>query len=287
MGQAAQRRLDAAGDDRHAGERLAGAMAVGQRGAIGTQADAAARRIGVVVADLLVGRVVVDERIHVAGADAEEQARPAKLPPRLAAMPVRLAEHGDAEAGRLQHARQDGHGEAGMIDVGVAGDEDDIDAVPAARPHLGAAGRRQRRGVALVPQRQRQPCACRFHGCLSRIEELTTEAQRHREEKTKNRIRNNRWSDFSYFLVILFSWSSLLCVSVPLWLIVSRIEFGHAAFADVAFPFVEQAANRWRRCRSRPCTGTASGGRWPSGGCADRGGRRVRGWAAETRRRRG
>ena len=45
----------------------------------------------------------------------------------------------------LQHAVQDRHGEAGMIDVGVAGDEDDIDVVPAAArpsraPLIGASG---------------------------------------------------------------------------------------------------------------------------------------------------
>ena len=60
VGQPAQRRLDAAGDDRHAGERLAGPLAVGQRRPVGPQADPAAGRVGVVVADLLVGRVVVD-----------------------------------------------------------------------------------------------------------------------------------------------------------------------------------------------------------------------------------
>ena len=84
MGQPAQRRLDAAGDDRHARERLAGALAVGQRRAVGPQADPAAGAVGVVVADLLVGRVVVDHAVHVAGADAEEQPRPAELPPGLA-----------------------------------------------------------------------------------------------------------------------------------------------------------------------------------------------------------
>ena len=82
MGQPPQRRLDAAGDDRHAGERLAGAVAVRQRRPVGPQADPAAGRIGVVVADLLVGGVVVDQRVHVAGADGEEQPRPAELPPR-------------------------------------------------------------------------------------------------------------------------------------------------------------------------------------------------------------
>src|SRR5262245_34858877 len=69
-------------------------------------------------------------------------------------MPVRLAEHGDAKAGRLEHTMEDRHGEAGMIDIRVASYEDDIDSVPAARFHLSARSRRQRGGEGLVPHRQ-------------------------------------------------------------------------------------------------------------------------------------
>ena len=87
---------------------------------------------------------MIDQRVHVAGADREEQPRPAELPPRFARMPIGLAEHGDAKAGLLQNAMQDRHREAGMIDVGVAGDEDDVDGVPAARSisrrEIGASG---------------------------------------------------------------------------------------------------------------------------------------------------
>ena len=52
-------------------------------------------------------------------------------------MPVGLAEHGHAKPGRFEHAVQDRHGKAGMIDVGVAGDEDDVHLIPAALTHLG------------------------------------------------------------------------------------------------------------------------------------------------------
>ena len=91
MSEPTERRLDPSGDDRHAGERLAGPLAVGERGAVGPQADPAAGAVGVVVADLLVGRVVVDHAVHVPRADGEEQARPAEGPPRLGRLPVRLA----------------------------------------------------------------------------------------------------------------------------------------------------------------------------------------------------
>ena len=88
----------------------------------------------------------------------EEQPRPAELPPRLARLPVGLAQDRDAEPGRLQHPVQDRHREAGVIDVGVAGDEDDVDGVPAARRHLGAPSSAAS-GAAYrsCPERQRQP----------------------------------------------------------------------------------------------------------------------------------
>ena len=129
--------------------RLAGPLAIGQRGPVRPPADLAAGAVGVVVADLAVGRVVVEHRVHVAGADGEAQPRPAERPPRLAGMPVGLAEDGHAIALGLQQPAQQGHGEAGMIDVGVAGDEDHVDGVPAAGRHF-LAGHRQRLPRALL-----------------------------------------------------------------------------------------------------------------------------------------
>ena len=56
----------------------------------------------------------------------------------LGALPVGLRDDADAKALRLQHAADDRHAEARMVDVGVAGDDDDVAAVPAERVHLGA-----------------------------------------------------------------------------------------------------------------------------------------------------
>src|SRR5262249_7698414 len=78
MGEPAERSSHAAGDYRHAGKSFAAALAIGKCRAIGPEADLAARRIGVVVAYLLVGRVMIDERIHVAGADGKEEPGPAE-----------------------------------------------------------------------------------------------------------------------------------------------------------------------------------------------------------------
>ena len=155
MGQPAQTGLDAAGDDRHALVGLAGSLAVGQRGPIWPPADLSAGAIGVVVAHLAVGRVVVQHRVHVAGADGEANPRPAETSARLARVPVGLAKNGHAKAGALQHAAQDGHGEAGVVDVGVAGDEHHVDrrpsrARPVRRPSSAAAQRAVRSAAALT-----------------------------------------------------------------------------------------------------------------------------------------
>ena len=37
---------------------------------------------------------------------------------------------------RLQHAPDQGHAKAGVVNVGIAGDEDDIALIPAQRRHL-------------------------------------------------------------------------------------------------------------------------------------------------------
>jgi hypothetical protein len=52
-------------------------------------------------------------------------------------LPVGLADDADAEALGFQQPADQRHAEAGMVDVGVAGDQDDIATVPAERVHLG------------------------------------------------------------------------------------------------------------------------------------------------------
>ena len=157
MGQPAQARLDPAGDHRDPGEGFAGPLAIRERRPVRPQPDPAPRAVRVVVADLLVGCVVVDERVHVPRTDREEQAGLAELPPRLDGFPVRLAQDRDPEPRRLQDAVQHRHCEARVIDVGVAGDEHYIDVVPPAVLHFGRRGRRERGRVPLVPERQGQP----------------------------------------------------------------------------------------------------------------------------------
>ena len=86
MSQPAQGCLDASGNHRHTRKGLAGPLAIGERRPVRPKTNSPARAIGIVVADLLAGGVVVDHAVHVAGADAEEQPGPSKLPPGLRAL---------------------------------------------------------------------------------------------------------------------------------------------------------------------------------------------------------
>ena len=80
--------------------------------------------------------------------------------------PVGLADDAHAKPGRFQHAAQNRHREARMIDVGVAGDEHDVDLVPAASLCL-VHRHRQRggRGVGVPPAVPICRLAARMDAC--------------------------------------------------------------------------------------------------------------------------
>ena len=147
---AAQRGLDAADHDGHVLVRLAGALRVHDHATVGTGAGDTVRRIGVVAADPAIRGVAIHHRIHVAAGDAEEQVRPAELHEVAGGVPVGLGDDADAEALRLEHAADDGHAEARMVHVGVAGDDDDVAGIPAELVHLLPRHRQERRGAKAV-----------------------------------------------------------------------------------------------------------------------------------------
>ena len=134
--QTPQRRLDAPRDHRNALVGLSRALAIGQRRPVRPHPDPPARRVGVIVPHFPVGRVVIDHRVHVAGADGEEQPRPAEAAPVVARLPIRLRDDADSKPRRLQHTSENPHREARVIDVGIASHEHDVDAVPATLFHL-------------------------------------------------------------------------------------------------------------------------------------------------------
>ena len=143
---ATQAGFDAADDDRHVVERFAHALRVDDHRAIGSLAALAAGRVGIVAADAAIRGVAIHHRIHVAGGDAEEQVRLAEPFEVGGRAPVGLGDDADAESLRFQHAADDRHAEARMIDVGIAGDDDDVAAVPAERVHFLARHGQERSG---------------------------------------------------------------------------------------------------------------------------------------------
>lgn len=152
MGDTAQRGLDPAEDHRHMAVGLLAALAVDQAGAVRALAGQAAGGVGVVGTDLLVRGVAVDHRVHVAGRHAEEQVRLAELHEVVLRLPVRLGDDADAEPLGLQQAADDGHAEGRVVDVGIAGDDDDVAGVPAELIHLFPTHRQEgRRTETLGP----------------------------------------------------------------------------------------------------------------------------------------
>ncbi len=145
MADAPQRRLDAAQHYRHVLVGFLAALAVDQAGAVGPLAGQATRGVGIVGTYLAVGGVAVDHRVHVAGGDTEEQIRLAELHEVVFALPVRLADDADAKALGLQQPPDDRHAERRMVDVGIAGDDDDVARIPAELIHLLPAHRQERR----------------------------------------------------------------------------------------------------------------------------------------------
>jgi hypothetical protein len=112
--------------------------------AIRALAACTAGRVRVVAAHAFVGRVAVHHRVHVAGRDAEEQARRAKPLEVSSGSPVGLRDDADAKTLCLEHAAHYTHAKARMIDVGVARHENHVALIPAERIHLVARHRQER-----------------------------------------------------------------------------------------------------------------------------------------------
>jgi transcription elongation factor len=116
--------------------RFSRALAVGQRGPVGPQADSSSGRISITVSHFAIGGVVVNHGVHVSGADSEKQTWLTESAPILTTPPIRLGNDADAEAGGFEGSAQNGHGETRMINVGIARNKDDIQLVPATLPRL-------------------------------------------------------------------------------------------------------------------------------------------------------
>ena len=136
VGEAAQRCLDAAQHDGHVLVRAADEVAVDHVRVVGAQAHLAAGGVEVLGAAVLCHGVVVDHRVHVATAYEKRQARLAQDGDACGVAPVGLRDDAHLVAVRLQHARDDGAGKRGVVNVGVTAHKDEVALVPAARLHV-------------------------------------------------------------------------------------------------------------------------------------------------------
>ncbi len=143
---APKRRLDASQHDRHSRERLPAQVGVHDRRAVRAHARAATGRVLIFGPHLLLRGQPVEHRIEVARADADEKARPSHSKDVAGVPPIGLRDDADFVATAFEEASDENRSERGVVDVGVAGDDEDVELVPAARLHLGA-GRRQERGA--------------------------------------------------------------------------------------------------------------------------------------------
>ena len=132
----AQAGLDAAKDHRHVFPRLFTALGVDQGGAVRAFTRHVAGGVSIVMAQLTVGGVAVDHRVHIARGHAEEQVRLTQAHKVVFAVPVRLGNDPHPEPLRFQHTAADGHPEARVVDVGVAGHQNNVAAIPAKLVHL-------------------------------------------------------------------------------------------------------------------------------------------------------
>ena len=136
--------FDATDDNGHIGIGFTRALAVDNHRAVGPFRRFGIGCVGVIAAQAAIGRVTVDHRIHVAGGNAEKQFGPAQRAEGIHRMPVRLGNDANTETLRLQQPADDCHAETGVINVSIAGDEDNVAFVPTKLVHLGARHRQER-----------------------------------------------------------------------------------------------------------------------------------------------
>jgi len=147
MRNATKGRFDAAYNDRNILERLTCTLRVNNDGAVRAFATFTSRRVGIVTSDTAIRRVTIDHGVHVAAGDSEEQVRSTQRGECIRAVPVRLGNDANAETLGFENAANDGHTKAGMVDVSIAGNDDDVAAVPTEEVHL-RTRHGQKRGCA-------------------------------------------------------------------------------------------------------------------------------------------
>ena len=141
MRDAAQTGLDTADDDGDIAIGLFQSLAVDRDGSVKAFPRDVTGGIGIVIAAFSVRGVVVDHGVHVARGDAEKQIGLAERGEGFSGLPVGLREHPHPEALGFKYPTDDRHAEAGVINVAISGDNDDVAAVPPQLLHLGPGHR--------------------------------------------------------------------------------------------------------------------------------------------------
>ena len=136
VGKAAQGSLQPADDNGQVGKGLPGPVGVHDHRVVGAQSRLLAGGVEVLTAALFGGGVVGHHGVQVAGADHHAQAGPAHSPESLRRVPVRLGQHRHPVALRLQYPADHRRAEAGVIHIGVAGDQQKVVPPPAALLHV-------------------------------------------------------------------------------------------------------------------------------------------------------
>ena len=169
---AAEACLDAADDDGCLFIGPADEVAVDGHGIVRPLSHHAAGREGVGLTALFRDGVVVDHRVHVSAGDEKAEPRLTEGGDGRRVPPVRLGEDADLIACVLQHARDDGVTEGGVIDIGVADDVYKVALRPAARVHIlfadGQKFRHTRPPVGEIPAEA--PCGAPYCVCCGRVQ---------------------------------------------------------------------------------------------------------------------
>ena len=128
VGEPPEARLDTADYDRGPREEGVDPVGVDEGRPVGPE-EATPGGVDVRAPALEVRRKSVHQRVDVPGRDREEEARRAQPLEVGVAPPVGLGDDADREPGILEHPAEQRGTEGGVVDVGVAGDQDDIEPV--------------------------------------------------------------------------------------------------------------------------------------------------------------
>lgn len=88
------------------------------------------------MAQSAIGRITVDHRVHIACGYTKEQVRFTQTHKIVFVVPLRLGDNPNTKALSFQHTAANCHAKAGVIDVGIAGNQNDVAAIPAKLVHF-------------------------------------------------------------------------------------------------------------------------------------------------------